>query len=640
MTHADFRMEAALVPLEEPMHGRLTLTLVNLSDEPLKRFRIALSMMTRVADEHRCDGASLRRRIANFHEFDPADGVIIPPGGVWSFSVEGLTHRSQHRLDGPKSAYLILPDGACRPVDVGDLAIDPALDTGERKSVPAGRVALPLSILPWPQNCAIVDWRDDTPDLRPDDTASAADRASFANIAALAHRLFPAARKPFRLDGDPGSLPVACLDDATLPVAGYRLEFEPDRIVLRHAGAAGRNYGLITLAQILHGARTDPETFALPKTGSITDAPRYGWRGSHLDVSRHFYPLNSVFRFLDILGWHKMNVFQWHLTDDEGWRLEIAALPELVEIGSKRGADCPMVPQLGSGAETYAGHYSRDDVRRAVAHAAALNIDIVPEIDMPGHCTTVLHALPHLRDPDEPEDSYRSIQGYPNNALNPAMPETYAFVETVLGEVAELFPSDYIHVGADEVDGRSWLASPLAQALMASEGLSGTAELQAHFLRKTKAIVTALGKKLAGWDEVADGGGIDTEDTLLVAWQKPEVTARLAKLGYDVIVSPGQHYYMDMAQASGWQEPGASWAGVSSVRDSYAFEAENGLTDDLKASVKGVQSGIWSEHLISRALFNHMVFPRLGAVAEAGWTRSESKDWQRFAALSRLMPEL
>ncbi len=640
MTHAEYRLEAAFAPLDAPVHGRMTLTLISLSDRTLDRFRIALSMMTRVADDHRCDGATLVRRVANFHEFEAADGAGIPPGGIWSFTVEGLTHQSQNRLEGPKSAYLVLSGGERLPVDVGDLAIDPAFDSGERKSVPAGRVALPLSVLPWPRDCAIAAWRDGAPDLRPGDDASAADRASFGKIAALAHRLFPAARKPFRLDRDPGALPVDCTEDGTLPASGYRLDFEPERIGLRHADASGRDYGLITLAQILHGARTDPATFSLPKSGSINDAPRYGWRGSHLDVSRHFYPLDSVLRFLDILGWHKMNVFQWHLTDDEGWRLEIEAHPELVEIGSRRGADCVMVPQLGSGAETYAGHYSRDDVRRALAHAASLNIDIVPEIDMPGHCTAVLHALPHLRDPGEPEDSYRSVQGYPNNALNPAMPETYTFVETVLAEVAALFPSDYIHIGADEVNDRSWLASPLAQALMEEEGLTGTAQLQAHFCRKTKAIISGLGKKLAGWDEVADGGGVDTQDTLLVAWRNPEVTARLAGEGYDVICSPGQKYYMDMTQASGWQEPGASWAGASTVQNCYEFEADSGLTGDLTARLKGVQSGIWSEHLLSRAQFNYMVFPRLGAVAEAGWTPRESKDWQRFAALSRLMPQL
>ncbi len=640
MTQAEFRLEAVFEPLDEPAHGRLTLTLINLSDRPLRDFRIAFSMMTRVADEHQCDGATMVRRVANFHEFQPANDTVIAPGGLWSFTVDGLTHQSQHRLDGPKSAYLVLADGRRPPVDVGDLAIDPAFDSGERKSVPAGRVVLPLSILPWPQDCAITAWHDHAPDMCTAATASAAERASFAKVAALAHRLFPAAQKPFRLDGDQGGLPVDCWCDAAVPAEGYRIDFAPDRIGVSHADDAGRDYGLITLAQILHGARTDPETFSLPKAGSITDAPRHGWRGSHLDVSRHFYPLDSVLRFLDILAWHKMNVFQWHLTDDEGWRLEIEAFPELLEIGSRRGADCVMAPQLGSGAETYAGHYSRADVSAAIAHAAALDIDIVPEIDMPGHCTAVLHALPHLHDPDEPRDNYRSRQGYPNNALNPAMPETYAFVETVLGEVAELFPSEYIHVGADEVDDGTWLASPRAQALMAAEDLAGTAELQAHFFRRVKAIVTALGKKLAGWDEVAEGGGIDTEDTLLVAWREPEMTARIAGLGYEVVCSPGQKYYMDMAQGSGWQEPGASWAGVSTVQHCYEFEAESGIADERMGALKGVQAGIWSEHLISRALFNHMVFPRLGAVAEAGWTRRDNKDWQRFAALSRLMPQL
>lgn len=639
-----FRLEAGYTPIDGPDMGRVDLKLVNLSDETLSDFRLAYSAIIRLRRGGAVTGLEFVRRVANYHEFKMPDGAVLKPGEAVDFSLTGLSYIAKHRLDGPKSAYLTHADGRHETVETGDLLLKEGEDSGELKTMPEGKITVPVSIIPWPQSVQIDGRRDGVPQLRPADDTPVDDMAGMGKIVALAHRLFPAAQKPFRVDkaDERGTLPVSFVRQDSLAADGYELEFRPDGITLSSGSAVGRDYGLIALAQMHRGAVSEPENYSIPLTGMIKDAPRYGWRGTHFDVSRHFWPADDIRRCLDILAWNRMNIFHWHLTDDEGWRLEIKALPQLTDTGAKRGADCALVPQLGSGFGTYHGFYTQDEVRDIIAYAERLHIEIIPEIDTPGHCTAVLKALPHLIDPDETPESYHSVQGYANNALNPAMPETYDFMETVLVEIAELFPSDYIHIGGDEVDEKSWLESPLAQKLMEQQqqNVSGTMELQAYFMRKVKTMISGLGKKMAGWDEVAHGGGVDPNGTLLVAWQKPEVILSLAREGYEVIASPGQAYYLDMVQASGWQEPGTSWAGVVTPQMAYEYEADGGLPSELGSALKGVQACIWTEHILTRQQFNHMAFPRLSAVAEAGWTQSEHKDWQRFAALSRLMPEL
>ncbi len=449
----------------------------------------------------------------------------------------------------------------------------------------------------------------------------------------LSRRLFESDHSVFSLAPSPQGRALAFDRQASLDAESYRLTFASDKVTLSYRDAAGRQYGLTSLAQLLNGARTTKGRFRFPVSGSISDKPRYGWRGCHLDVSRQFYPVADVKRLIDILAWFKLNIFHWHLTDDEAWRLEIRAYPQLTTTGVLRGPNEPLLPQLGNGAEPVGGFYSQDDIRDIVAHAQALNVEVVPEIDIPGHNAATLAALPELTDGQEAPDSYHSVQGYPNNALNPAVPLTYEFLEKVFDEMVELFPSSYIHVGGDEVANGSWLASPLAKKLMAEEGISGTFGLQSYFLKRIKDMLTARGRKLAGWNEVAHGGGVAAKDTLLMAWENPQVGIDLAREGYDVVMTPGQAYYLDMVQAEAFQEPGASWAGTVPPAHTYAYEAEGEFPEDLKDKMKGVQACIWSEHFLSRGYFNRLVFPRLPAIAEAAWTPKAKKDWNRFAAI-------
>ena len=635
-SNADFRLEAAYHPAPEAEKpGSIKLTLYNIGTTAIANFSLTWSALTRVRPDGEIAGGRFIRRVGNLHEVAFTDRELAP-GGRWTITLSGLSHVPRHRLDGPKSAYLTGRGAHVMPVDVGDMMLIGGADSGELKHVPEGRIDEPLGLTPWPQDVAVTAYGP-VGLIAPSDTTSADDIAAMARVAALAHRLHPAAMKNFCLDGQAAArhLSFAPLQDKG--AGAYEIRFDGDAITLAHGDATGRDHGLITLAQAMHAANTDPR-FRFPVAGTITDAPRFGWRGMHLDVSRHFRDVGEVMRLLDIMAWLKLNVFHWHLTDDEGWRLEILAFPELTRFGAERGPQSLLPGQGGFTDRTYGGYYSQADVREIVAHAASLNISIMPEIDIPGHSDATLAALPMLRDPNENGNSYHSIQGYGNNALNPALPATYEFLGKVLDEMAALFPGDYIHVGGDEVANTAWLASPAAQAMMAEHGLAGTFELQAHFLGRVRDMIQERGKKMAGWDEISYGGGV--AGALVNTWQKTELTKSLIGEGYEVVACPGQAYYLDMVQGSGWMEPGTSWAGVLTPRTTYMFDAADGLTDTEAAHLKGIQACIWSEHLIDRARFNYMVFPRLAAIAESAWTDATGKSWDRFAALCRLIPEL
>ncbi len=327
------------------------------------------------------------------------------------------------------------------------------------------------------------------------------------------------------------------------------------------------------------------------------------------------------------------------MSDDEAWRVEIDAYPRLTEIAAWRGHGLPLPPLLGSGPEKSGGYYSKADVARIVAFADRLGIEVIPEIDVPGHCYAMLEAIPALKDAGE-NGLYHSIQSFPNNCLNPAIDGVYGALETIFGEMVEMFPSRWFHVGADEVPKEAWHASPQANAMRARLGVSGANELQAAFLKRIQEFLTSKGKITGAWEEAAHGGGIDKASCYLVGWVDVAGSQRLAAEGYEVVVAPGQAFYLDMANGIDWHEPGAGWAGWSSPEKAYRFDPTEGWNTAEKSKFLGVQACIWSEPMTDRAVFDRLVFPRLSAIAETGWTHAENKDFGRFATLSNLMPNL
>ncbi len=610
--------------------GRLLFELRNLGAAPVEGFRLAFTTLRFAGRDAAADNARLLDRRGYFHEVAPPDGFRLTPGDVWRFSLGDIAGAPQHRGEGIASAYLTLPNGERPAATVGDLRRE-----ASGQGVATGPIVYALT--PWPAEADLTP-SDRLPGyLVPVDGASIDELAAVSTVSALFRRLFPLEPAPFSLMALPGDRPLRFAHDAALGREAYRLDFQGDDILLTTSGPAGRQYGLTALGQLWRGARAGCR---FPARGHILDQPRFPWRGSHLDTARRFFPVAGVARFLDILAYLKLNVFHWHLSDDEAWRLDIRAFPELTAIGSSRGPDAALPPQIGDGRHPSGGCYSHADVRALVAHAARLNIDIVPEIDIPGHSTAALAALPALADPDEPADTYASVQGFANNALNPAVDLTWSVLEAVFDDLAELFPSPHLHVGGDEVAEGAWLASPLARRLMADLGLDGTEALQSHFMRRVQAMLARRGRKLAGWNEVANGGGVDMDGTLLTVWQKATIGAGLAARGYDIVMAPAEAYYLDMAHSGDWDEAGMSWAGATPLETTYVYEVGDDIPADLLPRLRGLQSCIWAELIASRAHFNHLVFPRLAAVAEAGWTPPDRKDWQRFRALCRFCPVL
>ncbi|SFN78796.1 hexosaminidase [Cohaesibacter marisflavi] len=616
--------------------------------------RLAYTAITRIPPETELIGAHYIARTANYHELQPLAPLKAGPDGLlWQITIPVLSHKPNHCTDGPSSAFLILPDNSTIDIDCDPLR--PENETAEgsdeqadvaTKAEPSSQTAPTapmLAMLPMPNQSSVAAWREAAPSAFALDESlkDVGDRVN-----ALYIRLF-GEKPPFgeasssitlRLATDGGQ---RAKDDAR--AGAYRLTFSDKEIVI-NADDKGIFYALIALAQIWRGAQKEPALFAFPASGTIEDWPSHDWRGMHLDVSRQFYSAETVTAFLDCLAWHRLNRFHWHLTDDEGWRLESKIYPHLTEIGAWRGHGLALLPQHGSGAARYGGFYTQEQVRDILAHAASLQIDVMPEVDVPGHCHAAMMALPELIDPSAMQGN-ASVQGYVNNALNPGLGATWLFLESIFGELADLFPGACVHIGGDEVPHGAWVGSrganswAKAKGLLDTDGKPDSMKMQAAILRFVVNRLEDAGKVPFAWQEAAKGGGVDPEKVTLMAWMNAQSARDLTDQGYRVVMCPGEVYYLDMAQSTNWQEPGLSWAGTSSPADTYQFDAQASLGKN-KDLLVGIQGGIWSENLISRARFNHMVFPRLSAIAESAWTLPKHKQWSSFEARQRLMPTL
>ncbi|WP_048645436.1 beta-N-acetylhexosaminidase [Nitratireductor soli] len=618
--------------------GIIELALENAGSAPLSGARLATTSLFRIHPECRIEGATLSGQLSNYHVFAQPKGEQLMPGQRWVIRADRLSHVLRHYTDGLKSAFLILADGSIAPVALEPMTCNhkagaPRWEEIERHALPAG--AAPLAVIPAVLQADVGGVRDPALPLVIAADASLAAQKAFSAVRALAARLFTR-DEPLFCHGEGHA--VSASNDPALHEGAYRIVFTAKAIMLSAGDEDGFRHGFITLGQMLRGARLRPGEFVLPETGTVDDGPRFGWRGAHLDVARQFYAMQDIVDFLDCLAWNKLNRFHMHLNDDEAWRLEIPGFPALTEKAAFRGIGEILPPLLGAPAGRTGGYYTGDDIHALVAHGAALGIEIIPEIDVPGHCHCVLEALPELRDSGE-TGIYRSIQYFPNNALNPAIEATWDFLAAVFDRLVELFPARHIHVGADEVADGAWLGSPMAAVL--GEKLFGKAEtfsLQSYFLKRVQAMLRERGRNTAAWEEAALGGGLEIDGVLLMAWKESRAGRALAAQGYQVVLTPAQHYYFDIARSTDWWEPGASWAGTVRLRDTYDYDPGGDWPEALKTQLAGVQSCLWSENLAMPGLFAHLAYPRLSAMAEGAWCAPERKDFDRFLAIQDLMP--
>ncbi|MGE0479681.1 MAG: family 20 glycosylhydrolase [Phycisphaerae bacterium] len=450
---------------------------------------------------------------------------------------------------------------------------------------------------------------------------------------ALATELEPAlGAKPPVGDAAPDGGPVLVLSvagaDAALGDEGYELAVESERVLLRASSTAGVFRGTQTLRQLCFpgwapGGAKRVDAVRIPAL-RIVDAPRYRHRGLLLDCGRHFMPKEFVKRTIDLLAYHKLNVLHWHLTEDQGWRIEIQRYPKLTEVGAWRRATRESEqPRDADG--RYGGFYSQADVREIVDYARRRHITVIPEIEMPGHSLAALASYPELSCAGGPLE-VGTTWGVFDDVYCAGNDEVFAFLEGVLSEVIELFPSPYVHVGGDECPKTRWKTCPKCQARMRAEGLKDEHELQSYFIRRLERFLSSKGRRLIGWDEILEGGL--APNATVQSWRGMDGAIAAATSGHDVIASPTSHCYLDYAQGRNPGEP--MNMGFLPLEVVYSFEpTPAALTAEQARHVLGVQGNMWTEHA-PPALVDRQVWPRLCAIAECGWTPAARRDFDDF----------
>ncbi|MDX2817755.1 beta-N-acetylhexosaminidase [Streptomyces sp. NPDC006207] len=443
--------------------------------------------------------------------------------------------------------------------------------------------------------------------------------------------------------GTPGTITLRLDPDVTgrLGAEGHRLTVSAaDGVRIAGGGAAGVFWGAQTVRQLLGAdafrrAPLPGRDWRLPHC-TVEDAPRFAWRGVLLDVARHFMPKDVVLRYVDLLAAHKLNVLHLHLTDDQGWRVEIRRHPRLTEVGAWRSRtkvglrESPLWDERPHG-----GYYTQDDLREIVAYAAGRHVTIVPEIDVPGHSQAAIAAYPELGNTDVVDTGALPVLaswGINPNVLAPTE-ATVRFYEDVLDELLEVFPSEFVHIGGDECPKDQWRASATVQARIKELGLRDEDELQSWFVRHFDTWLSARGRRLIGWDEILEGGL--AEGAAVSSWRGYAGGIAAARAGHDVVMCPESQVYLDWRQSDGEDEP-VPIAHVRTLEDVYRFEpVPDGLTAEEAAHVIGAQANIWTETMDSVRAVDYMAFPRLAAFAETVWSRlprPAARDHEGFAA--------
>ncbi len=412
----------------------------------------------------------------------------------------------------------------------------------------------------------------------------------------------------------------------------YEITVSEQSIDINGATDAGTFYGVQTIRKSIPEAT--PSNVEFP-AATIADAPRFSYRGAHFDVSRHFFPVDSVKAFIDMLALHNINTMHWHLTDDQGWRIEIKSLPELTELGSKR--DGTVIGHNSGVYDSipYGGFYTQDEARDIVKYAADRHITVIPEIDLPGHMLGALKAYPNLGCTGGPYEVWQ-IWGVSEDVLCAGNDSTYKFIDTVLGEITELFPSEYIHVGGDECPKTRWAECAKCQAKIKELGLKSDAKhtkeekLQSHVIHHASDFLASKGRKMIGWDETLEGGL--APGAIVMSWRGEAGGIEAAKLGHDVIMTPNSYLYFDYYQTLDREKEPDAIGGYLPVERVYSYEPiPADLTAEEAKHIIGVQANLWTEYIPTFAQAQYMELPRMAALADVQWS-SAPKDYKKFAA--------
>jgi hexosaminidase len=461
----------------------------------------------------------------------------------------------------------------------------------------------------------------------------------------IASELQIATLKEVRTGKNNAAIVLSIIQEETIGKEGYYVEVNQKGIQIKANTNAGLFYGWQTVKQLMPAAiysnKNNPDlVWSLPYV-KIMDKPRFGWRGLMLDVSRHFFSKADVKVFIDDMARYKYNRFHWHLTDDQGWRIEIKSLPKLTEVGAwrplRKGKWMNTTTPAVTEPKTYGGFYTQEDIKEIVAYAKSKYIEVIPEVDIPGHSMAMNTAYPQLSTtPNYPYQvnvgeefmDWEGINGHAtakiDNSLDPSNELVYQYLDQIFGEIAPLFPYEYIHMGGDENAKNNWEKSANVQALMKKEGLKNQNEVQSYFVRRVQKIINSKGKKMIGWDEILEGGL--SGDAAVMSWRGIEGGINAAKQGHKVVMSPNGYNYLDFYQGELTAE-GKVYAGLR-MKKTYSFEPiPEGIDSNL---ILGNQGNQWTEQLQTMRNVQYMTWPRALAIAETSWSPKSKKNWPIF----------
>ncbi|MFS8180202.1 beta-N-acetylhexosaminidase [Pseudovibrio denitrificans] len=586
-------------------------------DAPISNYTLCFSML---APCEMVEGANIHRMTAGYVEVQ-FDNDKLGTGQALAFTLKYKSNMNpSNRSWLPKGAYLRMEDGSILPVQITPRGIDQAYSTKltEQHPDPASDE---LMLVPAPQS-----WQPTGQALdvsagykleRSWDTEGEADSTEAVEALADRNNIGPFLAE----DG----VPLQFARNAGLAEDAYELTIAPDGITLTASAAAGAFYGAITLLnlKLIYGG-------TIP-CGQITDAPRFEWRGQHLDCARHYYEPETLLRLVDMMALFKLNRFHWHFCDDEAFRLEVESYPELWKKSGMRGEGRVVPGIYGAADGPQGGTYSKAFAKRLVDHAKALHIEVLPEIEIPAHSWAVLQIHPELRDAGD-ESNEVSVHGYLNNTINPALPEAWTYMEALAKEVSGIFPFAHLHLGCDERPPAAWTKSPAIEKLKAEQGLGTADDVQGWMMDKLAAYVSSLGVRPAAWEEAAKGanGGINN-DAILFSWTQQGPGLEAARKGYSVVMTPAAHAYWDIAPSGEFNEIGLNWAGITSLADSVNWDPVPENEPELEGKIIGAQGCLWSEVVLRDANMESMMAPRILGISEIGWaTRANKPDAEQI----------
>lgn len=623
----EYRIDLVVLS-EQKQNCRFGMTLHNLSDQDLPNWSLTFAF-TRFIQPGSISHGTLTQ-IGSFCQLKP-DSLVLPANHHFYCEFTVLTNPFRFYSDGLNEAFVEYHhegEQVRSNVDVTPIVL--ASPYRERETI-APTLASAYSLLP-KANALHVDAGHFS--LTPSSAITCQSALADSAVTWLMDEM--ARLHQFKLaTSEAGE--IVYRSNPTLDEGAYQLKISQEQVRVEAGSSSGFVHATASLLQLLdYNSLTQEAQLACC---SIYDSPRFRYRGMMLDCSRHFHSVEQVKRLINLLAHYKFNTFHWHLTDDEGWRVEIKAFPALTEVGAWRGVDEAIEPQYTHISQRYGGVYSQEEIKEVVAYAAQRSIMVIPEIDVPGHCRAAIKSLPEMLVEVEDDTVYRSIQNYSDNVLNPGLSTTYQFLDGVLEEIAQLFPAPYVHIGADEVPHGVWSNSPSCQALMKQHGYQDYKELQGHLLRHAEQKLRSLGKRMLGWEEAQHGDKV-SKDTVIYSWLSEEAAVNCARQGFDVVLQPAQTTYLDMTQDYAPEEPGVDWANPLPLEKAYNYEplANIPADDPIHKRIWGIQTALWCEIINNPERMDYMVFPRIIALAEACWTQKEHRDWNDF--LSRLKGHL